>query len=60
MLILTRQGYKIMKRYKEKENKEIKSEQEIRTELLEIQQACDEFDDYDVWDFIEEYYEELV
>ena len=49
-----------MKMYKDKENKEIKSEQEIVTELLEMQQACDEFDEYEVWDYIDEYYEEVA
>jgi len=46
--------------YTDKENGEIKSGQEIRIELLEIQQACDEFDKYEVWDYIDEYYEELI
>jgi len=51
-----------MKMYKDKENKEIKSEQEIRIELLEILYIINrhEFDDCELWDYINEYYEEVV
>ena len=48
-----------MIKYQDKETGEIKDRQAIASELIEVQQCCSYFDDYDIQQFIEEYYSEV-
>lgn len=48
-----------MIKYQDKETGEIKDRQAIASELKAMQQCCSEFDDYDVQQFIEEYYNKV-